>query len=60
MMILEAYSIIKFLDDSGQVVDQFLKDSLDRFTIEANLEFINWKTREQALFTFINSTLSPS
>ena len=22
--------------------------------------FVNWKNREQALFTFINSTLSPS
>ena len=60
MMILEACSIIKFLDDSGEVLDQFLKDSSDRFTTEANLEFIKWKNSEQALFTFINSTLSPS
>ena len=60
MMILEAYSIIKFLDDSGEVLDQFLKDNSDRFTTEANLEFINWKNSEQALLTFINSTLSPS
>lgn len=60
VVILEAYSMIKFVDDSGEVADQFVKDSSRRFITEVNPDFVNWKNREQALFTFINSTLSPS
>ncbi|KAK9995561.1 hypothetical protein SO802_020247 [Lithocarpus litseifolius] len=52
--------MIKFVDDSDEVPDQFVKDSSGRSTTEVNPDFVNWKNREQALFTFINSTLSPS
>ena len=60
VVILEAYAMIGFLEDSCVTPDPFLKDSSRNFTIEANPEYLNWKSREQALFTFINSTLSPS
>lgn len=60
VVILEAYSMIGFVDDSCEAPDPFLKNSSRSFTREPNLEFVNWKNKEQALFTFINSTLSPS
>ena len=56
---LEAYVMIGFLEESCVAPNSFLKDSFGNFTRESNLEFLNWKSREQALFTFINSTLSP-
>nr|POE68530.1 hypothetical protein CFP56_47928 [Quercus suber] len=40
--------------------DPFLKDSSGNFTTVANPEYFQWKSRERALFTFLNSTLSPS
>ena len=52
--------MIKLVDDSDEVPDQFVKDSSGKFTTEVNPDFVNWKNHEQALFTFINSTLSPS
>ena len=60
VVILEAYAMIGFLEDSCVAPDPFLKDSSGNFTREPNPEYFNWKSREQALFTFINSTLSPS
>ena len=59
-VILVAYSMINFISDDDHALDPFLKDSLGNFTIEANPEFFQWKSREQALFTFLNSTFSPS
>ena len=60
IVILEAYAMIGFLDDSCVAPDHFLKYSSGNFTREPNPKYINWRSREQALFTFINSTLSPS
>ena len=60
VVILEAYSMIGFVDDLCEAPESFLKDSSGSFTREPNPEFVNWKNREQALFTFINSTISPS
>ena len=37
-----------------------MKDSSGNATIEINPAFLSWKNCEQALFTFLNSTLSPS
>ena len=45
--------------ESAMASDQFLKDSFGNVTTEVNLAFLNWKNREQALFTFLNSTFSP-
>ena len=52
--------MIDILDDSIATPDRFLKDSSGNLTTEINPNFISWKNREQAMFTFINSTLSPS
>ena len=59
-VILETYSMIDILDDSITIPNNFLKDSSSNLTIEINPNFISWKNHEQAMFTFINSTLSPS
>ena len=58
-VILDTYSMIDVLDDSITAPDRFLKDSSGNFTTEINSTFIAWKNREQAMFTFLNSTLSP-
>ncbi|KAK9999085.1 hypothetical protein SO802_018688 [Lithocarpus litseifolius] len=52
--------MIDAIDETTMAPDKFLKDSSGNFTTEINLAFLNWKNREQALFTFLNSTLSPS
>lgn len=52
--------MIDAIDDTTMASDQFLKDSSGNFTTLINLAFLNWKNREQALFTFLNSTLFPS
>ena len=57
-VILDTYSMIDVLDDSITALDRFLKDSSSNFTTEVNSAFIAWKNREQAMFTFLNSTLS--
>ena len=59
-VILETYSMIDAIDETTVAPDQFLKDSSGNFTTKINLAFLTWKNREQALFTFLNSTLSPS
>ena len=59
-VILDTYSMIDFLDDSITALDRFLKDSSGNFIAEINPAFIAWKNREQAMFTFLNSTLSPA
>ena len=59
-VILVANSMIKFINDDDQAPNPFLKDSSGNFTTVANPEYFQWRSREQALFTFLNSTLSPS
>ena len=59
-VILDTYSMIDVLDDSISAPDRFLKDSSGNFTAEVNPTFIAWKNREQSMFTFLNSTLSPA
>ena len=59
-VILDTYSMIDVLDDSVTTPDRFLKDSSGNFTTKINPAFIAWKNREQAMFTFLNSTLSPA
>ena len=59
-VILETYSMIDVINDSVIAPDRFLKDSSGNFTTEINPSFISWKNREQDMFTFINSSLSPS
>ena len=59
-VILDTYSMIDVLDDLVTAPDGFLKHSSGNFTTEINPAFIAWKNREQAMFTFLNSTLSPA
>ena len=59
-VILDTYSMIDVLDDSITALDRFLKDSSGNFAAEINPAFIAWKNHEQAMFTFLNSTLSPA
>ena len=58
-VILDTYSMIDVLDDSITHPDRFLKDSSGNFIAEISPTFIAWKNREHAMFTFLNSTLSP-
>ena len=51
--------MINFIEDNDHAPNPFLKDSSGNFTTKANLEFLQWRNHEQALFTFITSTLSP-
>ena len=51
--------MIDVLDDSILAPDRYLKDSSSNFTTKINLAFTSWKNHEQAMFTFLNSTLSP-
>ena len=57
-VILEADSMINFIEDNLEAPNPSLKDSIRNYTTEANPEYIQWRNREQSLFTFINSTLS--
>ena len=52
--------MINFIEDNLKAPDPLLKDSSRNYTIEANPEYIQWRNCEQALFTFINFTLSLS
>ena len=58
-VILDTYSMIDVLDDSITASDRFLKDSSGNFTTKVSPAFIACKNREQAMFTFLNSILSP-
>ena len=59
-VILDTYSMIDVLDESINAPDRFLRDTSGNFTNEVNPVFIAWKNQEQAMFTFLNSTLSPA
>lgn len=59
-VILETYSMIDAIDNSVPIPYHYLKDSSGNFTLEVNPAYVSWKNREQALFTFLNSTLSLS
>ena len=52
--------MIYAINDTVMALNQFLKDSSGNFTIEVNPDFLIWRNRKQALFTFLNSILSPS
>uniref|UniRef100_A0A2N9HEG5 Retrotransposon Copia-like N-terminal domain-containing protein n=1 Tax=Fagus sylvatica TaxID=28930 RepID=A0A2N9HEG5_FAGSY len=56
--ILKAYSMIDFFDGTVPSPSRFLTDAKGNLTSAANPEFKIWNTRDQALLTLINSTLS--
>ena len=51
--------MIYAINDTVMALNQFLKDSSGNFTIEVNPDFLIWRNCKQALFNFLNSTLSP-
>uniref|UniRef100_A0A2N9ET27 Uncharacterized protein n=1 Tax=Fagus sylvatica TaxID=28930 RepID=A0A2N9ET27_FAGSY len=58
--ILKAYSMIDFVNGTVPSPTQFLTNAEGALTTAVNLEFQLWNTKDQALLTLINSTLSPS
>nr|XP_023877707.1 callose synthase 7-like [Quercus suber] len=59
-MVLETYSMIELLDEIPLVLEKFLKDLSGIVTIVLNLDYLDWKSKEKPLLTFISSTLTPS
>ena len=59
-MVLETYSLYELLEEPQLVPDKFLKDLSGSHTTIVNPDFLIWKSKENALLTFISSTLSPS
>ena len=57
--ILIAYSMIDFVDGTVPSPSRFLTDAEGNLISDANPEFKLWNTRDQALLTLINLTLSP-
>uniref|UniRef100_A0A2N9HV06 Reverse transcriptase Ty1/copia-type domain-containing protein n=1 Tax=Fagus sylvatica TaxID=28930 RepID=A0A2N9HV06_FAGSY len=58
--ILKAYSMIDFVDGTVPSSTRFLTNAEGILTTAVNPDFQLWNTRDQALLTLINSTLSPS
>uniref|UniRef100_A0A2N9IFR0 Integrase catalytic domain-containing protein n=1 Tax=Fagus sylvatica TaxID=28930 RepID=A0A2N9IFR0_FAGSY len=58
--ILKAYSMIDFVDGTIPSPNRFLTNAEGVLTTAVNPDFQLWNTRDQALLTLINSTLSPS
>uniref|UniRef100_A0A2N9FKJ8 Integrase catalytic domain-containing protein n=1 Tax=Fagus sylvatica TaxID=28930 RepID=A0A2N9FKJ8_FAGSY len=56
--ILKAYSMIDFVDGTVPSPSRFLVDTEGNCTTAVNPDFQLWNTRDQALLTLINSTLS--
>ena len=58
-LVLETYSLIELLDEIHLVLGKFLKDLSGTVTTVLNPDYLTWKSKEKALLTFINSTLTP-
>ena len=58
-MVLETYSLIELHDEIHLVPEKFLKDLLGTITTVLNPDYLDWKSKEKALLTFISSTLTP-
>ena len=58
-MVLETYSLIELHDEIHLVPEKFLKDLLGTVTTVLNPDYLDWKSKEKALLTFISSTLTP-
>ena len=58
-MVLETYSLYELLEEPQLIPKKFLKDLSTSYTTIVNPDFLIWKSKEKALLTFINLTLSP-
>ena len=59
-MVLETYSMFELLEEPRLIPEKFLKDHSGSFTTILNPDYVNWRSKEKALLTFMSSTLSPS
>ena len=59
-MIIETYSLFELLEEPQIVPKKFLRDSFGNYTMIVNPDHLIWKSKENALLTFISSTLTPS
>ena len=59
-IVLETYSLFELLKGPQLVPDKFLKDLSSAYTTILNPDFLIRKSKEKALLTFMNSTLTPS
>nr|POE66420.1 hypothetical protein CFP56_29267 [Quercus suber] len=59
-IVLETYSIFELLEEPQLIPEKYLKDLSSLFTTILNLDYVNWRSKEKALLTFMSSTLSPS
>ena len=51
--------MIELLDEAQLVPERFLKDLPGSMTTILNPDYLTWKSKENALLTFISSTLTP-
>ena len=59
LTILEAYSLVEYIDGIAQKPSPFVLDASGNTTSVVNLDFQSWKIRDKALLSLINSTLTP-
>jgi len=57
--ILEAYSLIEYIDGTALKPSPFVLDATRNPTSVMNLDFQAWKIKDKALLSLINSTLAP-
>ena len=59
-MVLETYWMFELLEEPQLIPEMYLKDLSSSFTAILNPDYVNWRSKEKALLTFMSSTLSPS
>ena len=59
-MVLETYWMFELLEEPQLIPEKYLKDLSSSFTAILNPDYVNWRSKEKALLTFMSSTLSPS
>ena len=59
-MILETYSMFELLEEPQLIPKKYLKNLSGSFITILNLDYLNWRSKEKNLLTFMSSTLSPT
>ena len=58
--ILEAYSLLEYIEGYNTCPPKFLVDELGAITTQVNPVYSQWQARDKALMSLISATLSPS
>jgi hypothetical protein len=58
--ILEAYSLLEYVEGYNTCPPRFLVDELGAVTTQVNSVYSQWQARDKALMSLISATLSPS